>query len=90
MNAVHPGVVATELTRESNDRGGSSKGKLTPRQGAEGPLLLATSPELEGVSGRYFDQREQKALSALAQDRDAQERLWASSLALLKLPPENA
>ena len=89
VNAVHPGVVATEITRESQDRGGG-KGKLTPRQGAEGPLLLATSPELEGVSGRYFDQKEQKHPSALAQDRDAQEKLWAMSLSLLKLPPENA
>ena len=90
VNAVHPGVVATELMREAPDRGGGGRGKLTPREGAEGPLWLATAPELENVSAKYFEGREQKAPATSAQDRAAQDRLWAMSLTLLKLPAENS
>jgi NAD(P)-dependent dehydrogenase (short-subunit alcohol dehydrogenase family) len=88
VNAVHPGVVATELNREAPAHAQSSKGKLTPREGAVGSLHLATAPELEGVTGKYFEGTEQKAPSPLSLDVAAQERLWAMSLALLKLPPE--
>lgn len=87
-NAVHPGVVATELSREAPARASPARGLLTPKEGAVGSLHLATSPELEGVSGKYFEGAVQKTPSPLSLDVAAQERLWAMSLALLKLPAD--
>jgi NAD(P)-dependent dehydrogenase (short-subunit alcohol dehydrogenase family) len=58
-NCVHPGVVATNLGRGN----GGFFGFLTrlmrpffssPEKGAETPIYLASSPEVEGVSGKYF------------------------------------
>lgn len=98
-NAVHPGVVATELTREASDQSPwgrrgegnpvrAQKGKLTPKQGAVGPLHLASSPALADVTGAYFEGTEKKSPSRTALDVATQDRLWAMSLALLKLPAE--
>ena len=55
-NALNPGAIATNLQRHVG-------GKLvtpperqkTPEQGAATSVLLATSPDLEGIGGRYFD-----------------------------------
>lgn len=90
VNAVHPGVVATELTREAPQAVAQASGRLTPAQGAVGPLFLATAPQLGDVSGAYFEGTERKAPAPQSLDLAAQERLWALSLALLKLPPEPA
>jgi NAD(P)-dependent dehydrogenase (short-subunit alcohol dehydrogenase family) len=88
VNAVHPGVVATELAREAPPHVQDAKGKLTPREGAMGPLILATSPILNGRSGCYFDGVLESQPAPAALDIGVQDRLWALSLALLKLPPE--
>lgn len=87
-NCVHPGVVATELTREAPPQARGARGKLTPRQGAAGPLHLLTSPALATVTGCYFEGTQKKELVGQARDVGSQDRLWALSLALLKLPPE--
>ncbi len=89
VNAVHPGVVATELSREA-PHAGSTRGLLSPKEGALGSLHLAMAPELATVSGKYFEGLVEKSPSAAALDVAAQEKLWAMSLALLKLPPEVA
>jgi hypothetical protein len=55
-NALNPGAITTNLQRHVG-------GKLvtpperqkTPEQGAATSVLLATSPELQGIGGRYFD-----------------------------------
>lgn len=89
VNAVHPGVVATELSREAPESvRDNTKGKLTPKEGAVGPLHLATSPALAEVTGGYFEGTQQKDPSPASLELNAQDRLWAMSLALLKLPPE--
>jgi NAD(P)-dependent dehydrogenase (short-subunit alcohol dehydrogenase family) len=90
VNAVHPGVVSTGLTREAPPNARTPKSPLTPRQGAAGPLHLALSASLEGVSGRYFEGTERAEASGGARDVPNQERLWALSLQLLKLPAEAA
>jgi NAD(P)-dependent dehydrogenase (short-subunit alcohol dehydrogenase family) len=88
-NTVHPGVVATELTREAPEAARNPRGKLTPREGAVGPLHLCSSPALAEVTGAYFEGTEKKPASPAALDVAMQDRLWAMSLALLKLPPES-
>jgi len=50
VNASHPGDVNSKL---SNSLGFG--GHESPDQGAATPVWVATSPELEGVSGKYFE-----------------------------------
>ena len=54
VNAVHPGDVNSKL---SNDLGFG--GSQTPDQGADTPVWAAIANELEGVTGKYFEQRNQ-------------------------------
>lgn len=89
-NALHPGMVATQF-------GANSQGALirwvmslvkrfaiSPAQGAETSIYLASSPEVEGVSGKYFDKRKPVNPSPIALDHAAQERLWQVSEQMLE------
>jgi NAD(P)-dependent dehydrogenase (short-subunit alcohol dehydrogenase family) len=77
-NAVHPGVVSTDLVRGTPlfVRWGFRLFGLTPVQGAAGPVLLASDPRLAGVTGRYFDRTREAQPSAAARDDEAAKRLW--------------
>jgi hypothetical protein len=56
----------------------------TPEQGAATPTYLALSPEVSGVTGKYFDaQQNVVEPSQLARDLEAQDRLWHWSLELV-------
>ena len=48
----------------------------TPAQGAATPIYLASSPEVEGITGRYFVNRKRKTSSDAAYDTTAAARLW--------------
>lgn len=84
-NALHPGVVDTNL---GTNAPGPIKWLLakvgpyvlsTPEKGARTSLHVATAPELDGISGRYFkNSREVKPSRAARNDEDAR-RLWAIS-----------
>ena len=84
-NCLHPGFVRTSFGE--NNRGfwgiGIRLGKLfaaiSVRRGAETPVYVATAPELESVTGKYFDKcREREPNAAARNDADA-ERLWKES-----------
>jgi retinol dehydrogenase 12 len=85
VNALHPGVVRTNLGNNSSgvirwvfEMAGPLFFK-TPEQGARTSLHVATSPALDGVSGRYFkDSREVSPSRAARVDADAA-RLWQVS-----------
>ncbi|MFS8065610.1 MAG: SDR family NAD(P)-dependent oxidoreductase [Byssovorax sp.] len=85
VNAVHPGVVATELARGFPRllMKIASLFMLTPEQGAACSLHVATAPELSGVTGQYFEKSRIKAPAKAALDEAAQERLWKLSESLL-------
>ena len=87
VNAVHPGVVATELTREAPDHVREAKGKLTPRDGARAPLHLCLSDTLAQTTGAYFEGTVIKPPAPVALQEAVQERLWSWSLTQLKLAP---
>lgn len=55
INACHPGDVNSKL---SNDLGFG--GHESPEQGAETPVFLATSPRVKGITGKYFEGKEQR------------------------------
>jgi NAD(P)-dependent dehydrogenase (short-subunit alcohol dehydrogenase family) len=78
VNAVHPGVVATELMRDF-PKALTAVLKLfllSPERGAECSVYVATSPEVAGTTGEYFEKSRPKTASAEARDEQQQERLW--------------
>jgi NAD(P)-dependent dehydrogenase (short-subunit alcohol dehydrogenase family) len=80
-NAMHPGPVNTGLFRKGGGLAGligALYGKLygrTPRAGADTAIWLAASSEVEGVSGRFYVDREERRCRF--RDPEAEERLWA-------------
>ena len=48
----------------------------TVREGAGATVRLAVSPELEGVTGRYFDGQKEARANRQAYDAEARKRLW--------------
>lgn len=86
VNAVHPGTVATKLLLRGIVPGWLARPfTRTPEEGARTPLYAATAPDLEGVSGQYFDDCRPKKPSSEAQDEDVSARLWAVSETLTNM-----
>jgi NAD(P)-dependent dehydrogenase (short-subunit alcohol dehydrogenase family) len=85
VNAVHPGVVATELSRDYPKLLSKIVNFFlsTPEQGAACSLHVATAPELSKVTGEYFEKSRIKLSAAAARDEAAQERLWKLSETLV-------
>jgi retinol dehydrogenase-14 len=58
----------------------------TPQQGAATSIYLASSPDVEGVTGRYFANRKPQASNKASYDAAAAIRLWQVSAGLVGLP----
>ncbi|XP_072107444.1 LOW QUALITY PROTEIN: retinol dehydrogenase 14a [Mobula birostris] len=92
-NVLHPGIVRTNLGRHiSIPLFGQPIFKLlswaffkTPEQGAETSLYLATSPEVERVSGKYFGDCKQEELLPKAVDDAVSKKLWVESSKMVGL-----
>ncbi|MCY3917041.1 MAG: SDR family NAD(P)-dependent oxidoreductase [Chloroflexi bacterium] len=85
VNAVHPGLVATGFGH-STGRVWSGFIKLaqklfgiSPQKGAETLVYLASSAEVAGISGKYWNEKQQKRSSDNSYDREQQKRLWEFS-----------
>jgi NAD(P)-dependent dehydrogenase (short-subunit alcohol dehydrogenase family) len=75
VNALHPAsLMNTKMVLESF--GGAW---TTVEEGAEATLRLATSPDVDGVTGRYFDGLREARASFQAYDPEARRRLWEVS-----------
>jgi retinol dehydrogenase-12 len=77
-NAVHPGAIATGIWRPAPAFARWVIAVVLPsaEKGARPVVRLASAPELDSVSGRYFDKfRESSPTAAARNDSDA-ERLW--------------
>ncbi|HEY8258199.1 MAG TPA: SDR family oxidoreductase [Gemmatimonadales bacterium] len=90
VNAVHPGVIATRLLANYLDVplvGGpiarAFGGK--PERGAETILYLAASPEVAGITGGYFVNRQESRSSPASYDETTARRLWDVSAQLTSL-----
>jgi NAD(P)-dependent dehydrogenase (short-subunit alcohol dehydrogenase family) len=85
-NALHPGFVRSEFAR-GGDAGflysvGVRLGApfaISSEKGARTSVYLASSPEVDGVTGGYFVKCAPASLSKAAQDDDAARRLWKVS-----------
>ncbi|MGC4758489.1 SDR family NAD(P)-dependent oxidoreductase [Micromonospora trifolii] len=98
-NSLMPGAIRTNLQRYVSEeeldrlRAGNAATWKTVEQGAATSVLVAASPLLDGVGGRYFEDCQEAApnepggrtgVAAYALDPEAAERLWQVSTALLK------
>ncbi len=63
---------------------------LTPEQGAKTNIYLASSPEVEGITGKYFINCKQVRSSRASHDLESARRLWEESLRLTGLKEETA
>ncbi|MGK5443441.1 SDR family NAD(P)-dependent oxidoreductase [Micromonospora sp. URMC 105] len=82
-NALNPGAIATGLQKHIGGLRSPKEKHKTPQQGAATSVLLAASPLLEGVGGRYF---EDCAEAAVVTERTAE---WAG-VAPYAVDPGNA
>ena len=57
----------------------------TPAQGAQTSIYLASSPDLDGVTGQYFANGKPKTANKVAYDTDMTARLWQVSADLVGL-----
>jgi len=84
-NVLHPGFVATQFGHNNGAvvralmRLVQRFGGLSPEQGAQTSLHLAASPEVEGVTGQYFDNRRAVPSSPASYDEAGARRLWEIS-----------
>ena len=81
VNVLHPGLVATGFG--TNNRGLMKfamrfihRFSISPEQGADTIIYLASSPEVEGVTGKYWVKRKAIPSSSASYDEAAQKRLW--------------
>ncbi|WP_422661551.1 SDR family oxidoreductase [Paenibacillus sp. EC2-1] len=85
VNSVHPGAVSTSLGVDRKSGFGKSVHKLlnpffqTPLEGAQTAIYLATSKEVEMVTGEYFIKCKPAKVSKRAADPQLAERLWTWS-----------
>ena len=87
-NCLHPGVVRTGFGKNSDGALGSAFAGVMrvaslffigAERGAETTVYLASSPEVEGVTGKYFARKAERQSSAASHDHDAARRLWELS-----------
>jgi retinol dehydrogenase 14 len=90
VNALHPGVVNSGF-------GDNAKtpfmrvaywlikrfGAISPSEGAKTSVHLASSPDVAGVTGKYFEKRQIVANNPIANDLEVQDRLWTLSAELV-------
>jgi len=93
-NCLHPGVVGTGIGNVGGVMGAAwsllKPLVLTPEQGAQNSLYVATAPEIEGQSGVYFVKERPAQPNPIANDPVAARRLWAESERLVETALEKA
>jgi NAD(P)-dependent dehydrogenase (short-subunit alcohol dehydrogenase family) len=94
-NVLHPGFIRTNMAANN---GWFVRlvlplvhmSSLTPEQGAKTNIYLASSPEVEGVTGKYFINCKEVRSSRASHDPESARRLWEESLKLTGLKEEAA
>jgi NAD(P)-dependent dehydrogenase (short-subunit alcohol dehydrogenase family) len=90
-NCLHPGFVATNIAQRDLPLPARLATKLifrfgtNPEKGAETSLYLATSPDLEGVTGKYFEKSVPRKSAPLSYDKSLQQQLWKACAELTGL-----
>lgn len=85
VNALHPGFVSTGFGHNANGIMATLIKVMqrffakSPEQGAETMIYLSSSPDVKGVSGKYWDNKKAVKSNDISYDRDQQQRLWEVS-----------
>lgn len=87
-NSLHPGVVRTEIGRHTTIMHNLMAILLYPiyknvREGAQTQIMVALDPDLEKVSGKYFDNCKEATASKEARNEENAEWLWNKSMELV-------
>ena len=101
VNALHPGIIRTELVRNYREAYNWSKALFglimalgypfqlwfmkSAKQGAQTQIYCAVSEELDNVSGKYFSDCKERALLPEILDEKLAEELWSKSAKLVNL-----
>ncbi len=91
-NSVHPGTVNTNIWNGAPPLAKPIIALLfrpffiSPEKGAAHVVALATRPDLDGVTGKYFEKEKLVEPAPLARDRVLARRLWDVSASLVRLP----
>lgn len=81
INALHPGVIKTKFGIE--DRNSDMRfpmGRVSPELGAKAQIYLSAAPEVQGVSGKYFNEMRMERSSALSYDEALADVVWQKSV----------
>jgi len=83
-NCLHPGVVGTDFFNKIGGFAGKFLRLIapfmrTPEKGADTIIWLASSPEIEGITGKYFVDRKERATNPESYDTTIAARLWEVS-----------
>src|SRR6266571_589846 len=92
-NCLHPGFVATNIGQSGLGPVGRAVAKfivsrlgISPEEGAKTSIYLASSPDVEGVTGKYFVQSIPQRSVPISYDESLQQQLWEESARLVNLP----
>ncbi len=96
VNCLHPGFVATNIGQNGVGKVGRSIVQLifsrlgiSPEEGAKTSIYLASSPELEGVTGKYFAKSIPVRSAPISYDETLQRQLWEETTKLVHLHAED-
>jgi len=90
-NCLHPGFVATNFAQSDGGPAVRLLVKLigsfgtSPQEGAKTSIYLASSPEVEGVTGQYFVKSIPRRSAAISYDESLQRQLWEQSAKLVNV-----
>ena len=96
VNALHPGLVATGIIDDITPRAAKPflgivrAFLLSPEKGARTAIYLASAPEVEGVTGKYFIKKAEHRSPDISYDVSLQEKLWQASARLVGLAESSA
>lgn len=87
VNCLHPGLVSSNLSHDwaAPLRVLYRLVGMSPAKGAQTALYLASSPEVEGITGKYFKKQRPVPAPKLAQDEASTKRLWQVSEEMTQL-----
>jgi NAD(P)-dependent dehydrogenase (short-subunit alcohol dehydrogenase family) len=91
VNAMHPGFVRTNMAANNGRLVRFflplvHRNSLTPEQGARTIVYLASSSDVEGVTGKYFVREREVASDPVSYDEAAARRLWEVSEKMTQVP----
>jgi len=92
-NCLHPGFVATNIGQSGVVPVARPVAKfvlsflgISPEEGAKTSIYLATSTDVEDVTGKYFVKSVIRRSAPISYDESLQRQLWEESAKLVKLP----